>query len=537
MRSLFTAVWLASGLAAAQGVCSASELSSELQHLRRLTLDLAGRAPTEAELQKVVRDTRVDPATLDALLQPAVVKPMLRRLVRQQLQANLALPLSNAANLSPRMQPGYPDSPGLWVINRAQTYRKRPDGTAPAQVPCFDEPAAFDAQRRPIATLRADGYLREGWVEVRPYWDSNPAARVRVCAFDAQEAELAQVAGRMMRCDQHETAYLTRDCGCGPNLRLCQGFVDGVSTETAINAALVEQAMRLVDHLVDEGRPWSELLTGADLDVNGPLVHYLKFQTGLTLDFSSRGDLGFTLPDVPYTDATWRRVRLTGRASGVLTTPFFLLKFASNRARANQVFNAFLCTPLQASTAGLASQADAGFEPDLALRVGCRDCHQVLEPAAAAWGRYVERGTWELKDAEFPTFDRRCVSPDGGPLSLEACNTHYRTVARHPSELPFVGQLLGRLYLSPEGIANFDEGPRRWATRAVNDGSFAECTVQKLWEAAVGRPFNREFSDEQQQLDRLTTSFRARHDVRELLRAIVTSKQYRESERRLGGTP
>lgn len=526
--------------AASAQVCSASALSDELQYLRRLTLDLAGRAPTVDELERVVNGGTVDAATLDSLLQPAMVKRQLRRLVRQQLQANLRLPLQNDGVLSrtgPNSQ--LPPSEALWVFNRAQRYRPRATGPALVQQPCFDEPATFDATGRPIATDHGDGYLREGWVMVHPYWEADARAQVKVCAFDAQATLTVQLNGQARSCGEARLAAL-RECGCGPELRFCQGNSrdEDPFTETVINEAMVEQALRLVDRIVDERRPWSDLLLIRELEVNGPLTHYLRYQTAMTTEFSSRENAGFALPNLAYTDRRWVRVPLTGRSSGLLTTPFYLLKFASNRARANQLFNAFLCSPLQAPATGLPSAADpCSREPNLSLRCGCSACHVALEPAAASWGRYVERGTWELEDAEFPTSDPSCISPDGGSAAVSPrCATHYRFVARSPSEAPFVGQLTWRVFLDAEGRANFDQGPARWANTVVNDGAFAACTVKTLWSSLVGRPFDVSLEDERAQLSSLTASFRSsNHDVLAVLRAIVTSPQYRQVERPVVG--
>ncbi len=543
MRTVLAFSCLLAAIASAQQVCSTETVSTELQYLRRLTLDLSGRVPSADELQAVLSSSRVAPSTVDALLEPAVVKQQLRRLVRQQLQANIRLPLQNdfALSRTTAADVGLPVSDALWVVNRSQTYRPRVNGPATERVPCWDEPqTAFDPQGLPIATARADGYLREGWLLVHPYWEADPTATVKICAFDAQTAMRVTLQdGRQLSCADHASVYLAPACGCGPDLQWCQGQrADGQDTETMINQAFTEQAMRLVDRIVDEGRPWSELLTLRELDVNGPLAHWLRFQTATATEFSSRADLGFTPPALAFTDPRWTRVTLTGRASGVLTTPFYLLKFASNRARANQFFNAFTCTPLQAPGGGLPNATDpCSREPDLARRCGCSACHSSLEPAAASWGRYVERGTWELTDAEFPSTNPACVSPDGGLQAVSAsCQTHYRAVALNAAEVPFVGQLKGRLFLDTEGRARFEAGPSRWAAQSIASGAYAECTVRKLWESFVGRPFFEELDDEQAQLARLKSDFiGSNHDMQRLLRAIVTSKQYRNAEFPRGG--
>ena len=83
------------------------------------------------------------------------------------------------------------------------------------QVRCFDEPAQFDAAGRPVTRLDETGYRREGWVEVNPYWAPNTT--VRVCAFDAQTAQISS-AGRDCRTGAGNN---DEECGCGPNLNWC----------------------------------------------------------------------------------------------------------------------------------------------------------------------------------------------------------------------------------------------------------------------------------------------------------------------------
>ena len=541
VRPSLVALALASTTAAQAQVCSASALSTELQYLRRLSLDLKGSAPGLAELEQVVQRSAVEPEAIDTMLAPAELKRLLRQHVRALVWGNLRVPLEQNFGLirTEVARPGLPRSTALWIPNRSQFYRRVGGQPGPDRRPCYDDvPQAdlgYDASGRPLTQLDAEGYAREGFELVRPYWESDPTARVKVCAFEAQSALVAPNAPAAS-CATHLSSYTQPGCGCGPQLAFCQGSSPGgPGTAGQINAALIEQALRLADRIADEGRPLSELLTARELEVNGPLAHYLRHQTATTTDFMSRGDLGFVVPQKAFTDPSWTRVTVTGRASGIVTTPFYLLKFASNRARANRFFDAFTCTTLQAPPGGLPGANDpCSREPDLSKRCGCSSCHAALEPAAAAWGRYAERGTFELKEAEFPDLDPTCVA-DGGPVSAR-CNTYYRTTALHPAEQPWVGKLKGLLYLEGAGLQNFDQGPSRWANDVVASGVFAQCTVRRFWERLVGRPFNEELPDERALLQQLQADFIASgHDVRTLLRGIVTAGQYKHNEAPIGG--
>jgi hypothetical protein len=347
---------------------------------------------------------------------------------------------------------------------------------------------------------------------------------VRVCAFDAQAAQVAGAAD----CSRDASAW-TPGCGCGPGLRFCQGSTMGKpSTETVINRALVEQALRVGDRVVDEGRPLSDVLTLRELEVNGPLAHYLRYQTGTTVDFSSRASPSFTAPVKDFTDETWTRVPLIGRASGVLASPFFLLKFATNRGRANRFFDAFLCVALQAPPGGLPSPAEpCSQNPDLTQRCGCSACHLALEPAAAHWGRFIEGGDHELSEAEFPSFDPSCIDT-GAPLP-QRCQ-QYVTKARHPAEQPYVGKLRALLFASPEAEAAVASGPGAWAQVAVSSKAFDRCVTGRMFERFVGRPLRDDLSDERELKASLAQGFETSgRDIGALLRTLVTLPQYRRA--------
>jgi hypothetical protein len=390
----------------------------------------------------------------------------------------------------------------------------------------------------------------EGWVNVTPYWA--PSTTIKVCAYDAQPHLVGPTSG--VDCSKVDGTWVA-DCGCGPNLRFCQlevGYATadldpqgnhvqyGVRmrtrlyepTEGALNRSFVEQTLRFVDRIVDEGRPWSDVLLSEEAEINGPIAHYLREQTRTAIDsnLSARPDLGYVVPStLAQTDRdTWVKVRSTGKAAGVLTQPLYLLKFATNRARANRFYNAFLCSAFQAPPGGLPSSTEpCAQEPNLTRRCGCDSCHKTLEPMAAHWGRFSERGLHELK---LPAFDPACAA-DGG--TSPHCATYYVTEARTAAEASYVGKL--KAYLFADGFeGNIDLGPRALAQQHVMNGDFARCTAKKEFERLVGRPVQEQLSDERVMLDALAAEFlSSNHDMRALVRRIMTSPQYRN----VGGVP
>ena len=46
-----------------------------------------------------------------------------------------------------------------------------------------------------------------------------------------------------------------------------------------ITEAMIEQMMRLIEQIVRDDRPYTDLLLTTDAEINGPLSHYLRYQT------------------------------------------------------------------------------------------------------------------------------------------------------------------------------------------------------------------------------------------------------------------
>lgn len=516
--------WIAGALvlmtstAAHAQVCEPTQISTSLQYLRRLSIDLRHRIPSGDEAMTVVAETDVPDALIDDLLASPEFTETMQLYVRDLLWGELRQGLNQGY-----FSIVYPNatfaSPAYWnPFARSRHYRG-----GNGFVSCKDEPAEFDANGRPITTPGPQpNSVQEGWIDVIPYWDTSTT--VRVCAFDASEVEVSST-GR--DCGTNE-AFNEPECGCGPNLRYCQTFdpVRGISTTQMINDAMYDQVDRLVARILTEGRPFSDLLTIDELELNGPLAHYLRYQTGTSQGaLHSAADQGFTVPQIPFDQANdWQPVVTQSgyRHSGVLSTMFFLLKFQSNRSRANRFYNAFLCQYFQAPQGGLPDPSDpCNDEPNLNERCGCSYCHAALEPASAYWGRWAERGILPLTNAQYPTTDPACESAPFPPH----CRDFYFTEAGHPDEAPYVGMLSAYVFADPY-VNNIEDGPAALASQAVDSGQFAECTVRRLWTRFVARPPT---FGETDLVQSMTGDFvSSGYDVRSLVKAIVKTPQYAE---------
>ncbi|MEM9491228.1 MAG: hypothetical protein AAGC55_18915, partial [Myxococcota bacterium] len=214
-------------------------------------------------------------------------------------------------------------------------------------VHCGDFEASFTPDGEIITTVDSDGYIREGWVWVNPYWD--PDRPVKVCAFEAQP-ELVSPWGT--RCDGYDGRF-DPHCGCGPNLAWCDTSELHIAP---VHHALAEDLNRRVARVIENDHSYLELLTGRTAFVNGPLVHFYKYQIRIPAHVRLNDvpiDTSL-LPDLDFIDAdTWVEVELGEEQSGVLTSPAFLMKFQTNRSRANRFYNAFLCQPFQPPDDGI----------------------------------------------------------------------------------------------------------------------------------------------------------------------------------------
>lgn len=487
-----------------------------LHYLRRLSLDLRGRLPNVTELESVVTNGALDPAIIDEMLASEDFVGQLRRHHRDLLWSNVSdvRLTSNAWNLGGARGSNRP----LYVSGRSIRYRGAGGG-------CLDQPATFDAEGN-IETVPDEldsSIQREGFVLVRPYWD--PTTEVKVCAFDAQTAETwVDGRGRTVEC---ATSAGGEGCGCGPGLRWCGNNQAGVNDR--ITASMNEQLLRYIDDVIRADRPYTEVILGRSLELNGPLAHWLRYQAPTQgFQLLAGPAQNFAVPELDFSDATWVGLERGQRHAGILSMPGYLLKFQSDRGRANRFYNAFLCQHFETTEAIPSASDPCHQQPDLTQRCGCKGCHQAVEPAAAYWGRWAEAGVLPLEEADFPRHNPACANTDArNPL----CRSLYFTQAdvTHPEiEGPWVGQLRAYVFADAAREANIAAGPEGIARAAVDSGRYAACTVQRMWQLLVAREPT---VAEEATLASLTTNFSADYRLRALIKAIVTRPEYVEGGR------
>ncbi|MGF1464985.1 MAG: hypothetical protein ACFCGT_02525 [Sandaracinaceae bacterium] len=521
------ALWAVGLARPSEAACDDSALCQPLTtrltpegYLRAASLDLRGTIPTVTEYDGVESHEDVEARIDEWLADEAFARRVARRHrellwpnienQRQLITFRRALGTSRA------------DGQSLWNL----TTRRQRELYRGMAVPCLNEPATFDDMGRPV-TRMVDGAAREGYVMVEPYWA--PGTQIRVCAFDAQEAAVG------LRGTDCAGGASVNDpgCGCGPNLQWCAP--NGVELEILrefnrdVEERVVAHVLAGADGSRDE--PYYELFTSTRGFVSGPLVHYWTHLTavhqGITLEPVAM-DVE-RLPDLDYTDRSMVPVELPEVHAGVLTTPVYLLRFQTNRARANRFYDAFLCEPFQPPEGGIAVEDEvAALQPDVQQRPGCNYCHAVLEPAAAHWGRWTQQGAGYLDPVAYPEYREECADCGRGlEVCSEDCRFNYITRALSPEEEPYLGALRAFEFLRDEHRPNVEAGPSALVMAGVADGRFTGCSVRRTVTWLFGRePLERE----QELVAELTREFLdGEFSYRELVRAIVTHETYRRA--------
>jgi hypothetical protein len=345
-----------------------------------------------------------------------------------------------------------------------------------------------------------------------------------VCAFDAQTPSVSPSG---TACDTVD-AYDDVGCGCGPELRWCTTS----SAQDKVLASFEDDLEKRVDAVISNHQSYLELFTGRTGWVNGPIVYYLKYQSKLYGD-SRLSPLPLDasrLPDLAFTDeTTWKAVELGEEQAGILTAPGFLLRFMTNRARANRFYTYFLCQPFQPPEDGLPAPGESEPILDLQVRDGCKYCHAILEPAASYWGRWTESGAGYLPAEDYPPLDdgcQQCALTGSG--CTDDCRRYYVSRALTEEEEPWLGMLRTYEFRDEEHYSNIEVGPRLLASRSVEDDRLPSCVSSTAVRWLLGRD---PLEEEQAWIDELSLHFiQSNYDYSSLVREIVTSGVYRRVE-------
>ncbi len=519
------------------------DLSIERQ-LRRLSIDLRGNVPDIADYAAVAGKSELPDATIDAYLDSDELRIQMRHHHEDLLWTNPTTTLGDVGFSLTSTNFGGAGSTVFHVSSttKSKLYRGG-DGTHP----CQDKPQSalgYDAAglpiTEPIGVDTVGPFSAEGWVEVHPYWEADPAKTIKVCAFDAQVAETYTLPPNDPDAGTHTCDHLlavgkARSCGCGPTLNYC--MLSG-TVQPLVLSSIREQLLRLVDDHTDGKLPYSELLTTRRAWLNGPLVHYFRYlaqrQTlSRTQNFHELSD--GPLPDIPFTATdTWVEIERKEPHAGILTLPAYLLRFQTNRGRANRYRIAFEGQYFEPpSTKDMACDKEGD---DLTRRCVCRQCHLSLEPLAAHFGQFVEAGSTSLHDftRSYPSL-KACSKGVLGPASAAWCDRFYGTVpdAVDPDIRPY--KLKALRYADSEHPLvqpNFDGGPAALAKADIDSEAhlFHSVATRQMFRLLMKRDpvLDKTSADyEGDLLDTIAAEFKSHDNLKLLIKRLVKLPMYR----------
>lgn len=506
--------------------CAPTDRMGKYRFLRQLTLDLYGRVPTIDEYERLHERDDVDEALIDEMLGSTEFFDNLAAYHRGLLWTSLPDDDDLFAMTIEERSATDNSEARVWAMRNKQSRYRR------AYTACLDTPHTnFDASGKPLPmqgnftgssscedvtdddTGAVIGCRMDGWVEVEPYWA--PGTMLKVCAFDAQSAATEEPGTYCSTYDNNP------DCGCGAGLLYCAGAGDeGNAAE--IRKALTEEPARIFEGVIRAGRPYTEAFETTDTYFNGALRHYYRY-----LQRKAEGELR-GIAGAPY-DADWEIVQRPDHHAGILTTMGFLLRFTTQRARVNQLYDKFLCDPFQAPAGGLPPATDAcSLNPDLSERCGCASCHQTIEPATTFFGRW-EEGDFEFQD-ELEEFRQDCADCTAGSGTCQNCDRAGYVTRDLETEPGNVDSELGKLkvlaWRSSSEANGFSQGPRGLVRQAGYQERLAQCTVQTFSEFVFGRALST--NEKAGWLQEATGRFASNgHDFLQMARDILLDPRYR----------
>ncbi len=496
-------------------VCEAPHEIDKYQWLRRASLDLRGHIPSVAEYEALDSESGVPEGTITAYLQTDEFRTMMRRYHEGLFWPNVSAVRFNAVDTQLGTRPYAPATVQLLTSGgRAKTYRGSIDAG------CGDfEQTAFDAAKpkdfRPTGVALVGGFKQEGWRMVTPYWDAT--TQVKVCAYDAQETVVSDDG---KPCNS-EAGRAKPECGCGPGLSYCYG--SATATANPIRNALREQLGRNVDDVTSGASAYTDLLLSTKAYENGKIAFWRRnlapnVSINTTYNVPAPGE---QITNKAWSDDTWAPIDRKGLHAGVVTLPAYLLRFQTDRGRANRFRVDFMCEHFVPPEQPNMNGCDPN-DADLTKRCVCSYCHQKLEPMAAYFGLFSEAGTTQMTDKTiFPDFNESCKNKTTG-----FCGRFYVPTGPRAGFL----QALEFADTQPTVEANVKAGPRAWAQEVIDTGIFAQCSVRRVFKHFMKRDIRAQgaATDETSLLGSLTQTFiDSGYSFPLLVHDVVSLPQYR----------
>jgi len=448
-----------------------------------------------------------------------------RRLANGTLQPNLCLPDPNKPTTM-NMNVETLDSNGYVVAfsNPAPVA-----GAAYNQLERCDLSLAFDRNVKGNYITKRGCWVREGVTNApAPFWDKTGATTVVACAIEAQNRPVNPVT--MESCETPRF-MADRSCGCGLNFRRCEYSDATVNVQASRIAAVNEEPLLIADSIVKSGEDYFNILTTRRSFLNSTLSEFYRERQGVGVWAVTPPSTLEAMPLIEYTadPNTWVEYTRDENNSGVLTTPAFLYRFPTQRARVNVFYEAFLCKHFAPPPDAHLPPADdaCNRENNLARRCGCNYCHATIEPTGAHWGRYGERNATFLDPNRFPRYDAKCrdCALNGNTNCDGECG-NYVMAALDGDGAASLGLLKTYLYRTPDEEPNIAGGPRLLVERMLQTGDLERCAVKNVWADLLGRQMTHQ--EETLYMDDLTGKWVAKgRSFKELMKLIIATDAYR----------
>jgi len=287
--------------------------------------------------------------------------------------------------------------------------------------------------------------------------------------------------------------------------------------ENAAKVGLGNSAIELVNYVVKNNKPFTEILTADYLVLN----YYGARSLGLLsqVEFTRISNPEYS--DLPYSPAEFKKVRSPDvPMAGVLTTQPFMDNYPTtitnvNRHRSYNVFKMFLDTDILEISGSRVEADDIVIEHPTMNSPTCTGCHTVMDPVASTF-RHWQRGTERRETYKDAKWAQEGILEPG-----------------------FNGQTMP-----------FDNSaPLQWLVpKIASDRRFAVATVKTLFQEITGHPVLakpssnsntidiQRYDYQQTVINELADSFvNTNYDLKALIKALLTS-DYFNGETYIGGS-
>lgn len=169
--------------------------------------------------------------------------------------------------------------------------------------------------------------------------------------------------------------------------------------------AMMREPIELMKYIVNNDKPWTDMVAGNYTVVNGLQAQYLAAR--VTGTFTVADPIADATGDAQFLPAVLPNGRLAGdrEHAGVLSTHAWLMRFPTtptnrNRHRVYQLSKQFLATDV-AALAARPIDDGGNFKIPTMENPNCSVCHQVIDPIAAGWQNWQENNRYlPTKDAQ-----------------------------------------------------------------------------------------------------------------------------------------